>query len=125
MAPTTTQPQTKVTVPWIEHRTIWRWHFYAGLFCIPFVTWLSITGAIYVFKPQIEAWLDKPYAHLTLAGPRASGAAQVAAALAGVCPAPRYTITNFPKRQIRLCKSSPAKVRTSSACTSIRRLCKF
>ena len=84
MAPTTTQPQTKVTVPWIEHRTIWRWHFYAGLFCIPFVTWLSITGAIYVFKPQIEAWLDKPYAHLTLAGPRASGEAQVAAALAAL-----------------------------------------
>ena len=38
---------------------IWRWHFYAGLFCIPFILILSITGPIYLFKPQIEAWIDK------------------------------------------------------------------
>lgn len=28
------------------YRTIWRWHFYAGIFCIPFVIVLAITGAI-------------------------------------------------------------------------------
>jgi uncharacterized iron-regulated membrane protein len=66
------------------HRTIWRWHFYAGLFCIPFVTWLSITGAIYIFKPQIETWLDRPYDHLAINGPRASADAQVRAAMAAV-----------------------------------------
>jgi len=66
------------------YRTIWRWHFYAGLFCIPFVTWLSITGAIYIFKPQIETWLDKPYDHLSISGPRASADAQVRAAIAAV-----------------------------------------
>ena len=38
------------------YRTIWRWHFYAGLFCIPFVLWLALTGSIYLFKPQVEAW---------------------------------------------------------------------
>lgn len=36
--------------PWLNYRTVWRWHFYAGLFCIPFVIWLSITGSIYLFK---------------------------------------------------------------------------
>lgn len=70
--------------PLIEHRTVWRWHFYAGLFCIPFVTWLSLTGSIYVFKPQVEAWLDRPYDRLHLTGPAATGEAQVRAAMAAV-----------------------------------------
>lgn len=43
------------------YRAVWRWHFYAGLFCLPFVLWLSVTGGIYLFKPQIEAWLYAPY----------------------------------------------------------------
>lgn len=53
--------------PWPDYRAVWRWHFYAGLFCIPFVCWLSITGAIYLFKPQVEAWLDRPYNNLAAA----------------------------------------------------------
>ncbi len=65
------------------HRMIWRWHFYAGLFCTPFVIWLSVTGAIYLFKPQFEAWRDRPYAALA-EGARASASAQTAAALAAV-----------------------------------------
>ena len=69
---------------WPSYRTVWRWQFYAGLFCIPFVIWLAITGSIYLFKPQIEAWLDRPYDHLLLTGPRASAAAQVQAALSTV-----------------------------------------
>lgn len=68
----------------LDHRTVWRWHFYAGLFCIPFVIWLSITGSIYLFRPQVEAWLDRPYANLPLTGPRATPAAQAQAAVAAV-----------------------------------------
>ena len=47
--------------PWPDNRAIWRWHFYAGLFCIPFVTILACSGSIYLFKPQIEAWIDRHY----------------------------------------------------------------
>ena len=65
------------------HRLIWRWHFYAGLFCIPFVISLAITGSIYLFRPQIEAWLDAPYHRLTVDS-SASPSAQVSAALAAV-----------------------------------------
>lgn len=54
---------------WTDHRTLWRWHFYAGLFCIPFVIVLALSGSVYLFKPQIEAALDRPYAGLALAGP--------------------------------------------------------
>ncbi|MDJ0702942.1 MAG: PepSY domain-containing protein [Leptolyngbyaceae cyanobacterium MO_188.B28] len=37
------------------YRTIWRWHFYAGLFVIPFMLVLATTGIIYLFKPQLDA----------------------------------------------------------------------
>ena len=69
---------------WPDYRTVWRWHFYAGLFCAPFVLWLSLTGSIYLFRPQIEAWLDRPYADVAGPGPRASAAAQAAAAVGAV-----------------------------------------
>ncbi|AOE88262.1 PepSY-associated TM helix domain-containing protein [Pseudomonas sp. TCU-HL1] len=35
----------------------WRWHFYAGLFVIPFIIMLAVTGSIYLFKPQLDNWL--------------------------------------------------------------------
>ena len=43
------------------YRTIWRWHFYAGLFVMPFILLLSVTGAIYLFKPQIDRWEESRY----------------------------------------------------------------
>jgi uncharacterized iron-regulated membrane protein len=66
------------------YNTIWRWHFYAGLFCIPFVLVLSISGAIYLFKPQVEAVLDQPYNQLVVTGKPASPVEQVKAALIAV-----------------------------------------
>jgi uncharacterized iron-regulated membrane protein len=46
------------------YRAAWRWHFYAGLFVLPFVLVLSVTGAIYLFKPQIDRWEEGTYRHL-------------------------------------------------------------
>lgn len=40
-----------------QYRTLWRWHFYAGLFVMPWLMVLAITGTLYVFQPQIESWL--------------------------------------------------------------------
>ena len=65
------------------YRLLWRWHFYAGLFCLPFVLWLACTGLIYLFKPQIEPLLEQRYAQVA-AGPAQPASAQVAAALAAV-----------------------------------------
>lgn len=63
------------------YRTIWRWHFYAGLFVIPFVLMLSLTGAAYLFKPQIDRWEERAWRGLPTAG-AVDADAQVAAALA-------------------------------------------
>ena len=35
---------------------VWRWHFYAGLFVVPFLLMLAVTGALYTFDDEIEAW---------------------------------------------------------------------
>jgi len=59
-----TQKAEDRTSRWPDYRAVWRWHFYAGLFCIPFICFLAITGSIYLFKPQIDAWFDRPYDHL-------------------------------------------------------------
>ena len=67
---------------WPDYRAVWRWHFYAGLFSMPFVVILSISGALYLFKTEIEAWNDRPYDGLTVAGTPASAEAQVRAAVA-------------------------------------------
>ncbi|MFT8816373.1 PepSY domain-containing protein, partial [Acetobacter fabarum] len=47
----------------IHIATLWRWHFFSGLFCLPFVAFLSLTGAVYLFKPQIDDWIDWRYDH--------------------------------------------------------------
>lgn len=69
---------------WLDYRTIWRWHFYAGLFCVPFIVALALSGALYLFKPQVEALIDRPYDHLVLTGPAADANAQALAAQAAV-----------------------------------------
>jgi len=66
----------------ITYRAIWRWHFHAGLFCIPFVLILALTGSIYLFKPQIDALADRAVDSLAVTGKRATGEAQISAALA-------------------------------------------
>ncbi len=69
---------------WPGYRAVWRWHFYAGLFCVPFILWLSATGAIYLFRPQIEDWLDRPYENLSISGVLATPEEQVMTAVAAV-----------------------------------------
>lgn len=45
------------------YRAVWRWHFYAGLVCAPFLLVLAVTGAIYLFNDEIN---DLVYPHLRL-----------------------------------------------------------
>jgi uncharacterized iron-regulated membrane protein len=66
------------------YRTIWRWHFYAGLFCIPFIIILALSGTLYLYKPQIEAAFDAPYDNLVLTGPSKAPSVLAVAALASL-----------------------------------------
>ncbi len=80
------------TVTW---RALWRWHFHAGLLCIPFVLVLAITGSIFLFKPQIDALADRDVDSLTLVGPRATGERHIAAAIASL-PGSRLFVYEVP-----------------------------
>jgi uncharacterized iron-regulated membrane protein len=66
------------------YRTIWRWHFYAGIFSIPFVIVLALTGAIYLFKPYYEHWQESDYRGLQVTGDALAPNQQITAALAAV-----------------------------------------
>jgi len=81
----------------IDYRMIWRWHFYAGLFCVPFVMILAISGAMYLFKPQIDALLDSPFDRLAVPGQAlATPSAQVQAALQAI---PKGQLASLEVRQ--------------------------
>jgi uncharacterized iron-regulated membrane protein len=101
----------KSTTPrrsWPDYNAVWRWHFYAGLFCIPFVIVLALTGSVYLFKPQIERWLDRPYDQLRDTQPAASAHAQVLAALTAV---PGATLSTY---------EIPATARAAARVTVLR-----
>jgi len=66
------------------YRTLWRWHFYAGLFCIPFVLLLAFTGSLYLFKPQVEHWQDRAFDTVAFTGHRIGAQQEVVTALSQV-----------------------------------------
>lgn len=39
--------------------SVWRWHFYAGLYAIPFLLVLAFTGLTMLYSPVIEKWTNQ------------------------------------------------------------------
>lgn len=48
------------------YRRVWRWHFYAGLICLPFLALMALTGALYLYHEPIESLV---YARLRFVEP--------------------------------------------------------
>ncbi|MDF1996421.1 PepSY-associated TM helix domain-containing protein [Peribacillus frigoritolerans] len=67
----TKQPNTSL------YRTVWRWHFYAGIIFAPLLIILAVTGSIYLFKPQIEQVLYQDYQGVTPLGDRLPASQQI------------------------------------------------
>lgn len=63
------------------YRAVWRWHFYAGLFAIPIIVLLSVTGMIYLFKPQLNQIMYGDYMNVKPAAQAAPYDQQRAAVL--------------------------------------------
>jgi uncharacterized iron-regulated membrane protein len=62
------------------YRVVWRWHFYAGLFVVPFMVMLALTGIIYLFKPQLDRLMYPDLMYVEPQSQPATAGAQVAAA---------------------------------------------
>ncbi len=65
-------PATSAPSPSTLYRRVWRWHFYAGLICLPFLALLAITGAMYLYKDSIESLVYRSllFAPTTIASQR-------------------------------------------------------
>jgi uncharacterized iron-regulated membrane protein len=49
------EPETESARPAAGlYRIVWRWHFYAGLVCLPVLVVLALTGALYLFRDEIN-----------------------------------------------------------------------
>lgn len=95
---------SKFARAWPGYGAIWRWHFYAGLFCVPFVLWLASTGSIYLWKPQVEALLDRPYAHVA-AGQRLAPPSAIAGAAVHAVPGSilhQYQLPDTPEQAVQV-----------------------
>lgn len=79
------------------YRTIWRWHFYAGVLVIPLLVLLACTGAVYLFKPQIDAWEERAFTGMPDTG-SVSPQVQVEAALAAF-PGATFQYYRLPARE--------------------------
>jgi len=75
------------------YRIIWKWHFLAALYVLPFVLLLSVTGGIYLFKPQIEEFIYYDRLNVTVQGEQQSLETQQAAVLAAAPNARIRSIT--------------------------------
>ncbi|MEL7086280.1 MAG: PepSY domain-containing protein [Cyanobacteria bacterium J06597_1] len=89
------------------YQTVWRWHFYAGLFVIPFMLILGTTGIIYLFKPQLDAVMYGNMMFVQPASQQLSYTEQVDSARAAY---PESTVTKF--------IPSPSKNRTAEVIVS-------
>jgi len=56
MAANTTAINTRSTA---LYHMVWKWHFFAALYVLPFMALLSVTGGLYLFNNQIEEILYK------------------------------------------------------------------
>ncbi|MFN3304021.1 MAG: PepSY-associated TM helix domain-containing protein [Roseateles sp.] len=75
------------------NRLFWRLHFWAGLVASPIILFAALTGLLYVFTPQIEAWRHADVDRVAVGAQRLPLDAQVAAALAAAPDAAlRYVV---------------------------------
>ena len=87
-------PPTKATGD-LLYQMVWKWHFLASLYVLPFLVMLSVTGGIYLYKPQIEAWLYADALRVTPSGEMQAYEAQVAAVEEAVGIRRLRGITNY------------------------------
>jgi uncharacterized iron-regulated membrane protein len=62
------------------YRVVWRWHFYAGVILAPVLIVVAATGALYIFRDEIESIVNAELLYVTPAETRVPYETQLAAA---------------------------------------------
>lgn len=74
------------------YRVIWRWHFYAGMIVAPALIVVAATGALFIFKDELESVIYPNVTYVEPAATRVSYEQQLATARAAVPPTYRITL---------------------------------
>jgi len=96
------------------YRAVWRWHFYAGLLVLPVLVMLALTGATYLFAPEIDGIV---YRDMIEVESRATAPMPVSALTAGVeaetgGSVVQLTLPERPDRSVRLLVGVGGEART-------------
>lgn len=96
------------------YRLVWKWHFLAALYVLPFMAMLAITGGIYLWKPQIESAIHADLFYVTPTETRVPLADQIAAveAEAGITRMRGVTDWDDPTRSTRIEFNDADRVRS-------------
>jgi uncharacterized iron-regulated membrane protein len=80
------------------YRAVWRWHFYAGLLVLPFLLWLAVTGALFVFNKDIDGFFHRELKTVPVANSTGHSHEAVLAAALAVHPGTvlKYTPAELP-----------------------------
>lgn len=90
------------------YRVVWRWHFYAGMIIAPVLIVVAATGALYIFKDELEAVLYPGITYVEPTAEHVSYERQLAAARAAVPTMPRIALMQVfanPKRATSIAMS--------------------
>ncbi|PWK75659.1 PepSY domain-containing protein [Aminobacter sp. AP02] len=90
------------------YRAVWRWHFYAGLLVLPFMISLAVTGALYLFKDEIDGFVYSDLKRVAVEQARVAPEAMVEAALASFPgTAVKYTDPATPASSAEITVATP------------------
>ncbi len=62
------RPPRRVAQGGLLYRIVWRWHFLAALYVLPFLFLMSASGGLYLLKPRIDGLLYADQLHVVPAG---------------------------------------------------------
>ena len=57
----------------------WRWHFYAGVYVVPFLIMLALTGLIMLYQDQLEAYQYRDRLFVTVGATQTPASVQLQA----------------------------------------------
>lgn len=78
------------------YRAVWRWHFYAGLLILPFLITMAISGAIYLFRDEVDTWVHADFLQVTPAEEQRLAPSEIIAAALAAQPGTAVKYTDPP-----------------------------
>lgn len=78
------------------YRAVWRWHFYAGLLILPFLITMAISGAIYLFRDEVDTWVHADFMQVTRAEEQRLAPFEIIAAALAAQPGAAVKYTDPP-----------------------------